>query len=100
MIDESLVRAAVARYILAHQGAKAADQEIINQLKAEFLWTDDLFALFDEYEKSRDRYPTFESFFPKITEHFTQAASHVDVKIAQFEAVRPKVISMTPINGS
>jgi hypothetical protein len=98
MIDESLVRAAVARYILAHQGTQAAAEEVERQKLNGFLWTDELYALLGVYENNRRRYPTFESFFPNIEAYFRDLAPRINIKIAQFEARRPRVISMTPLN--
>jgi hypothetical protein len=74
MINESIVRAAVPRYYLAHGDSAKAAEEITSQVKAGFLWTPELVTLLGEYEGDRTRYATFGLFMPRVVEFFTQRA--------------------------
>ncbi|WP_316845597.1 DUF4932 domain-containing protein [Pedobacter psychrodurus] len=75
LIDESLVRASVVRYMIDHQETpEAIAQEISVQQKKGFVWMGELVALLGEYESSRATYPTFKSFYPRITAFFNQVA--------------------------
>jgi hypothetical protein len=75
MINESLVRASVVRYIRAHDGEEAATRAAKEEEDRRFLWMTDLAALLGEYEASRDEYPTFESFMPRVIEFFDAVAN-------------------------
>jgi len=100
VLYESLVRAVVARYILEHQGQKAAAAEVSEQRNRSFLWTGDLLALLDQYAKNRERYPTMQSFMPRLVEFFNDTASRVDELARVYEESRPKVLSMSIANGA
>ena len=70
MMHESVVRAAVVRYVHAIDGPKAAELTTADQVKRSFLWVPDLVKLLAEYEAQRAQYPRFELFFPKVIEFF------------------------------
>jgi len=71
LIEESLVRAAVARYLLASNGPEAAREELTQQASNGFVWIGGLYAILEEYEQSRDQFPTFELFLPRVNDFFT-----------------------------
>jgi len=78
VINESLVRASVVRYMIDHKDKdEAVQEEISKQVKKGFLWTKELVALLGEYESSRDKYPTFKSFYPRIITFFKTTADHI-----------------------
>jgi hypothetical protein len=99
-VEESLVRAVVARYLLAREGRNAAEAEVTQQMGLGFIWTDDVFALLADYEKERDKYPTFERFLPRIAEYFSGLPALLNAKLEKLDALRPKVISTIPSNGA
>jgi hypothetical protein len=70
MLCESLVRACVVRYRLRYEGADAAQREIAAQQKRGFLWTKEMSVVLGDYETHRDRYPTLESFSPRLVAFF------------------------------
>lgn len=76
VINESLVRSSVVRYMIDHKD-KAAQEEISKQIKKGFLWTKELVALLGEYESSRTQHPTFKSFYPRIATFFNATASNL-----------------------
>lgn len=79
LINESLVRASVVRYMIDHQDAdQSVQEEILKQQKKGFLWTKDLVTLLGEYESSRLVYPTFKSFYPKLVAFFDTQAKNLE----------------------
>ena len=74
LMYESAVRASVACYI-----RNAFEPEYLQNYLDEdagngFVWTKELSDLLGTYEANRDKYPTFESFFPAIVEFFNRKA--------------------------
>jgi hypothetical protein len=100
MLNESLVRVSVARYLLAHGGEAAARREVTNQQANGFVWMDELFDLFAEYEGDRARYPTFESFLPRVGAFYENLVTRADSVIARFDRTRPQLRSATPANNA
>lgn len=84
VINESLVRACVVRYLIDHQqNHQAVQGEILEQQHKGFLWTKELVTLLGEYESSRNQYPTFKSFYPRIIAFFNQTAGNIkEIKAA------------------
>lgn len=67
VINESLVRACVVRYMMDHhESDNAVQAEISKQTDKGFLWTAELVKLFGNYETSRSQFPSFEKFYPII----------------------------------
>jgi hypothetical protein len=78
LINESLVRASVVRYMIDHHAPDQDVQaEIQKQTNKGFLWTKAIVALLGEYESSRDRYPTFKSFYPRVIAFFDNTAAQI-----------------------
>jgi hypothetical protein len=92
MMAESLVRACTLRYVLAVIGQEAAEKQISQEINNKFLWIEELSCLLGDYETQRKKYPTLESFFPRIIDFFNQYA--VVMKKT------PKIVSMIPTNGA
>lgn len=90
VLNESLVRAVTARYILEHQGEQAAHRDVAAERRNGFLWTGDLLAVINKYAADREHYPTMDSFMPQIVDCFHDAASHVD------EMVRSRKLPAIP----
>jgi len=77
MIGESLVRACVARYRLKYEGEQAAAREVQEQEQADFHWVRPMYEALAEYEADRSRYPTLESFAPRLVARVREwAAKH------------------------
>ena len=97
MLYESLVRACTIRQIRRHQGEAAAWLKILEEQRRQFRWIKPLSDLLGEYEKQRDRYPTLESFAPRIVAFFNAQAEKLPAKPASGV---PKVVSISPANGA
>ena len=93
MCYESLVRAAVIRYLLATDGREAALRETRAQQGYGFVWMDQLVSLLGEYESHRPLYPTLSSFMPRVAAFYDSVAPGVAKLRADFESHRPRVLS-------
>lgn len=93
MMLESLVRAAVVRYLFEHDKSTYL-QEITIQQNRGFLWIDELSVLLGTYENSRKTYPTFRSFMPMVAAYYTDLAKRIDDKVENFAKKQPKVIAI------
>jgi hypothetical protein len=100
LFEESLVRAAVVRYLETHVSSAAANAETTQQIGNGFLWTDDLASLLAQYEGSRRLYPTFDSFLPKVIDYFKGLPERMPAKVARLDAQRPQVLRTSPQDGA
>jgi hypothetical protein len=92
LIEESLVRAVTVRYVTEHDNA-AAVQKLLRQENAySFFWVGDLSDLLGEYQKSGPRYPTLESFMPRVAQFFDDLAPRIGDLVARYQ---PRVISVS-----
>ncbi|MBD3906288.1 DUF4932 domain-containing protein [Chryseobacterium sp. Ch-15] len=97
MINESLVRASVVRYMIDNQySQKEIDEEVSIQEKRKFLWIKELVELLGKYENDRKKYSSFESFYPEIISFYNQLAPKMSTIISNYEKNQPKVISISP----
>ena len=69
---ESAVRACVASYIRSSFEPEYLQNYLDNEAGCGFVWTKELSNLLRTYEANRDKYPTFESFFPEIITFFNK----------------------------
>jgi hypothetical protein len=95
VMHESLVRACVVRYMLATEGIKASENQVRHERGRGFAWVGDLSNLLEEYESDRGRYPTFESFMPRVIAFFNDYAAG----LGETQAA-PQVVAMIPANGA
>ncbi len=97
MINESLVRASVVRYMMDNKySQKEINEEISIQEKRKFLWIKDLVELLGKYDSNRKQYPTLESFYPEIISFYNQLAPKMKNIINDYELKQPKVLSLSP----
>jgi hypothetical protein len=107
MLKESLVRAAVVRYMSDVRGPDARRAQIAEEEGRGFRWTGALSDVLAEYEKQRAEKPqapssqppaagpTLDSYMPRIVDFLGAYAEELD----ELEARRPKVVKMVPANG-
>ena len=78
MWNEAIVRAAVIKYMKDHNFEQS---EIENEIKAQqsvgFFWIEELVAELENYDKQRDKYPTLESYMPKLVEAYRVWAENI-----------------------
>lgn len=92
---ESIVRASVVRYLIAHEDESVVENELTSNERVHFAWIRGLSDLLGEYESKRAEYPTLDSFAPRIVEFFA--------KLAAESAGTPKpptLSSVDPENGA
>jgi hypothetical protein len=70
MLYESFTDACRARYRYKYEGPRGYQEELEKSRNVKFLLNENLTNLLAEYEAQRDKYPTFEDFFPKIVEFY------------------------------
>jgi Domain of unknown function (DUF4932) len=100
MLNESLVRATVIRYLLANHGPAAAERDTRLQRGKGFVWMGELVSLLGEYETQRRRYPTFAEFMPLIVDYYRGLAPRVDRLVAEFEQERPRIVRASIRDGA
>ena len=75
MMNESLVRASVIRYLLKHNpDGKAAKYQLISDFGRGFFWMKGLVESLGVYEKNRAKYPTLESYLPVLADFYNKVA--------------------------
>jgi hypothetical protein len=100
VLGETLVRAAVTRYLLEHEGAEKAGAEIAEQKGKGYIWMQETYDLLGEYEVNRKKYPAFDSFIPRIVEYFNRLPARIETLKKNYDASRPHVASLSIENGS
>ena len=79
MMYESAVRACVADFVEDNFDRKTLDLYIGSEVKGRsFLWMKELSELLKTYENNRNKYPTFESFFPEFVKFHNDYATRLE----------------------
>lgn len=100
VVIESLVRATVVRYLRANEDQQRASRQLVDEFGRGFVWIEDLDRLFQQYESERGTYRTFDAFAPHVAAFFDGVSRSILDRLKQFEARRPKLVSMTPADGA
>ncbi|MBX7174024.1 MAG: DUF4932 domain-containing protein [Pyrinomonadaceae bacterium] len=103
-VQESLVRAAVIRYLFdnpikiknfSESDAESTGFKLTDfESNRGFYWMPDLVTLMGTYENSRKIYPTFRSFMPIIEAYFYELPKRIDYKVKMFESRQPKIVKI------
>ena len=82
LVNESIVRAAVIRYLIDNNYPEDKVREsVINEMSVGFYWTPELVKSLTEYSSNRDRYPSIDTFYPNLIKFFRTYAD------SQFEEI-------------
>lgn len=82
LVNESIVRAAVIRYLIDNNTPKDdIRQSIIDEMSVGFYWTPELVKCLSEYSRNRDKYLTIAEFYPVIIEFFDKYAQKQEAMI-------------------
>ena len=100
MVNESLVHATVARYLLAHKETERVQAFLRDERAGSWLWVEELSDLFGRYEADRRTHPTLASFMPRVIGYFDSLPDRVPAMQRRYDAVRPRVVSLSIENGS
>ena len=87
---EAAVRAAVIKYLKDHN--MPAGQETVSQKTRSFVWIGKLVEELERYGAERDRYPTLESYMPRIVEAYDSFAAYTETYDS---LMRPHVVSIS-----
>jgi hypothetical protein len=72
---ETAVRACVASFVRHVSESMYKEYYLKDEVKAGFVWTEDMGNFLKTYESNRDKYPTFESFFPEFVDFLNEYTS-------------------------
>ncbi|NQT02700.1 MAG: DUF4932 domain-containing protein [Planctomycetes bacterium] len=72
---ETATRACVACFARHSFESMYKDYYLKDEVKAGFVWTEDMANFLKKYESNRDKYPTFESFFPEFVDFLNEYTS-------------------------
>lgn len=100
VINESVVRAVVVRYLRATQGDSVGRAELATQYGRGFLWIRSLDSSLAVFERSRGRYARFEDYVPRLAEVFGRVAETLPAAIATFRAAQPHIANTAPADGA
>jgi hypothetical protein len=89
LVRESLVEAAVIRYLHERRGFLAGRRALVKDLKMGAFWMPELLDTLEQYEAQRDRYPDFQAYMPEIVEFFEAYSSRIRLKAATARASLP-----------
>lgn len=78
---ESIVRAAVICYFQGNGSNDDVREAVLDETSVGFAWMPLLVARMQEYRKNRDKYPTFNDFFPQLALAFAEYADTQDAYI-------------------
>ena len=95
VMAELLVRSVHARLLLKSEGREAAELFLLDEkYRYKFVFIEDFYALLEEYENNRAKYPTLSEFYPKLL------ASLADWDLAEVtEAEDPKIWTLPAGSG-
>jgi hypothetical protein len=72
VMHETSVRACVMSFVRHSFEPMYLDYFLKDEVKAGFVWTEDMGNFLKTYESNRDKYPTFESFFPEFVDFLNE----------------------------
>ena len=79
MMTEALIRASIIKYMKEHDFAQSEiENEITLQKEKGFIWVEEFVdELENHYDKQRDKYPTLESYMPRLVEVYKTWAEEI-----------------------
>ncbi len=75
LMYETVVRGCVASFVRKSFPPMFLKYYVKDEVESGFVWTEELGELLKRYESNRDKYPTFESFFPEIVAFLNEYAN-------------------------
>ncbi|MFG0320674.1 MAG: DUF4932 domain-containing protein, partial [Planctomycetota bacterium JB042] len=100
---ETVVRAAVIRWRLAHEGRAAAARQVESDRREGFSWTGGLAERLTAYEEDRAAYPDLSAFVPEIERFLGELADGAERAAARGDVPAgeaPRVASLSPADGA
>jgi len=96
MLNEALKRATAIKYAKDHRTKQTVVDDLIKQEKAKgIFWIEELVAELESYGKQRDKYPTLESYMPKLAEAYKIWAENTQRKCKGTPSSQGKIPTTT-----
>ncbi len=95
MVNESLMHAAVARFLAAHGTPEEQRGYRADEHAGGWFWLDELKTLFATYEADRRRYPTLATFMPRVVAWYDSLTGRIPALQRRYDATRPHVVSVS-----
>lgn len=92
MFNEAGVRALTVLFMRQTHGDVVGASAARDELRASFVWTNELAELFRKYQRDRGRYASFDAFMPQVIAFF-------DGLVKQYGGVPPKVPFVGPFDA-
>ncbi|HWH69905.1 MAG TPA: DUF4932 domain-containing protein, partial [Candidatus Sulfotelmatobacter sp.] len=73
-VDEHVNRAVTARLLQHIYSGQTGQRELEKNRKRDFIYTESIYQCLADYEQHRDKYPTFDPFYPQIVQVFGELA--------------------------
>jgi hypothetical protein len=77
-----------------NRDSAVAKKELAQQMSIGFVWMDQLVDMLGVYESDRKKYPTLESFMPRIVNFYQTTAANIHLLAAGYEKMQPHVSSI------
>ena len=103
VFNESIVRAAVIRYLEGHHPGNDSliERAIVEEENNSFLWTRELVDMMRQYENNRSQFSEFGQFYPRIIPLVQNVADSISWYIDRFQQDIPIITATAPFeNGS
>jgi hypothetical protein len=100
MLNETLVRAVVARYLLDRQGSEVEQAYLDEERAKGWLWVPEIAQRLGDYTAHRQQYPTLLSFMPRVASYFDSLPARLSDMHTRYDATRPVVVSLSIENGA
>jgi hypothetical protein len=75
-MNEHLIRAITIRILASKNGEEETKKKIKEEYDTYFVYVEYVLGMLDQYEKSRDIYPNFSDFFPRIQNKFEELCEY------------------------
>jgi hypothetical protein len=98
ILYESLVRAAVIRYLMEHDSVRVAPA-VAEEYRLGFYWIEDLVNLLGVYENNRQQYKTFAAFMPVIRSYLKDLTENGAYKYKAYEEKLPRIVTTIGITN-
>ncbi|HET7456882.1 MAG TPA: DUF4932 domain-containing protein [Gemmatimonadaceae bacterium] len=93
VLNESLVRAAVARFFADRATPERYGEYLADERGKGWLWLPELADRYAVYERDRPAYPTLDAFMPRIVAYYDSLPDRIPEIERAYEAGRPHVVS-------
>jgi uncharacterized protein DUF4932 len=95
VLNESLVRAAVARFFADRGTPERYHEYLADERGKGWLWLPELADRYAAYERERATYPTLEAFMPRVVAYYDSLPDRIPALKRAYDAGRPHVVAIS-----